>query len=105
MQSTDRPDGYPVHLRGIGAAVLAKFGNDPSVPRMDVTVPAGTFQQAIQVTFDPPLDIKILSLKGPITLWLHPSVPIDGVVKASIPAGGAVTSLELVDFGNRRAKK
>lgn len=101
--SSDRPEGLPIYLRMVGAEVLARFGKDPSIPRVDVTVPAGTFQQAIQVTFEPPLSVKIIMLKGPVTLWLHPAVPIDGIVKADVP-GGAQTRLELVDFGTRKPK-
>lgn len=102
--STDRPEGLAIHLRSIGAAALARFGNDPNVPREDVTVPAGTFQGAIRVSFEPPLNLKFLTLKFAPTLWLHPAAPIDGVVKADVPSGSAHTILELVDFGDRTAK-
>lgn len=100
-ESTDRPEGLPIGLRGVGAAILQRVGNDPSIPRMDVTTPAGTFHGAIQVTFQEPRLVSFLKLEGPITLWLHPAVPIDGVIRADIPQGGAHTMLELVDFGGR----
>ena len=104
MATTDRPEGLPLFIRFVGVEVLKRFSADPNIPRVDVTVPAGTFHGAIQATFEPPLGVKIVNLKGPTTLWLHPAVPIDGIVKADVP-GGANTHLELVDFGTKKKKK
>jgi hypothetical protein len=58
---------------------------EPAQAREDVTVPAGTFRGCYRM------------LRGTTKFWIHPAVPLTGVVKSE--SEGATERVELLDFG------
>lgn len=76
-------------IRLAALRVMEKIGNDPSVLREDVNVPAGTFSKAIKFR----VDLRLDSTVRQATVWAHSAVPVTGAVK--IDTGGL--ALELLD--------
>lgn len=81
--------------KGLFKKALANLENKFQMPveRGTVRVPAGTFNGAVKANND----ITVMAKKYHADIWLHPSVPINGMVK-SIHKNGDMTT-ELLDFG------
>lgn len=87
--------------KGLFKKALAGLQNHFQMPvdRGTVRVPAGTFNGAVKASND----AVMMGKKYQADIWLHPSVPINGMVK-SIHKDSDIVS-ELLDFGLSGAKR
>jgi hypothetical protein len=87
--------------KGLFKKSLAGLENHFQMPADSgtVRVPAGTFNGAIKAKSD----VAMMGKKYHADIWLHPSVPINGMVK-SIHKDSDIAS-ELLDFGLSGAKR
>src|SRR6185369_981645 len=92
VQLKPAEDGY---RKLIGDIFIPELG---SLPRADVSVPAGTFRGC----FRRDGNLVFSSMSTPSTIWAHPAVPISAIVKAESSDGKS--RLELADYGLTGAK-
>jgi hypothetical protein len=74
------------------------WGSFAGTPREKLSAPAGTFEGCSKLEHT----ITFAELDGASTLWLHPSVPLTGLVRATLSSGEA--TIELVDFAAQGAR-
>src|SRR5215813_13384836 len=64
-------------------ASLVSFDWSDALPRRDITVPAGTFQGTAVTAAN--VNLGILSIS--VDVWVHPEVPVNGMVKSASSNG------------------
>lgn len=88
-------------MRQMSGALLAdaieQWDWSASQPTEDVTVEGGSFSGAIKSDFD--FRVAMVRVSG--TSWVHPAVPVNGLVKLVTDKG---ETTELVDFGMEGAE-
>jgi hypothetical protein len=69
-------------MQMLGASLI-NFDWSDALPRHDITVPAGTFQGTAVTTANVNLGIMSIS----VDVWVHPEVPVNGMVKSASSNG------------------
>lgn len=75
------------------------FAEVASLPREDVSSPAGRFAGAVRHTSS----VSVGPFRQDVEGWWHPGVPVSGTIRSQTPDGKHVT--ELLDFGWTGAKQ
>ena len=84
-------------MQGMSQGMYFDWRIDDSVPREVISVPAGTFVQAAQITATVRLGFITLTSQ----VWVHPAVPLNGSVRTEGPKGYRT---ELLAYGLSGAK-
>ncbi len=67
------------------------------LPREDATVPGGVYKQC----YKQPFTRAVMTVRSSGHRWLHPAVPISGLVRQETKSGPNAMTLELEAFGNK----
>ena len=86
-----------LYKKGLSGLVTQK--TDQAAPGGTLKTAAGTFTQTVKVRSN----VSFLGRSYPSEAWLHPAVPINGMVKSV--SGDGTQTVELLSFGLSGAKK